>query len=208
MPPPLKYRGVFFISTGGRKPWRAQIQRRRIGLVLGSYATPEEAAHVADNASYYLREWAKAEPLYNFPLEVKNSSPSAHALRAEAKLQKLYPNWISEQTADKAKTETERVKRDGFISAESIIQHVATLRQSLLWALGQVQQQEVEIFQLKEEVAVGKRVAAGLRATGGHNPFHPVPRRPKAVVGDIVVGNPFPPVPPYAPVVVSDQLGS
>src|ERR1019366_6346788 len=121
MPPPLKYRGVYFISRGGRKPWRAQLTRRGMNLVLGNYAAPDEAARVVDNAAYHLREWANSGPLYNFPVDVECVPPSAHALRAEVKLKKLFPNWIAEQTADKSKTETERMSKDGLLAAADII---------------------------------------------------------------------------------------
>lgn len=206
MPPPLKYRGVYFCANRTLNQWRAQIGRRGVNLVLGHFATPEEAARASDNASHYLREWATMQPLVNFPKEVEGTEPTPATLRAEAKLKLRFPNWLNEKVAQAAKSDEERVMQDALVAAEAITRHTANLRYAFNWALSQVKLQAIQIFQLKEEVNVQKRIVAGLRATGGHNPFRPMSKRPKAEAGEKFDDTPIPTTPVAPPPPVADHL--
>lgn len=193
MPAYKKYIGVTFMSrVAGANKWRAQIVRQGLILSLGSYPDPDSAGAAYDNASHHLANWSEHAPQFNFPrLDDAKPEPTPTTLAALAKLKERFPNWEREHTANAALTEFQRVERDAMIAVENTILNMNRVRTGLSWAFGQLKMQEVQLAQYKEQVAGQARVIAGLRATGGHNPFRPVtpiaeaagqPARPAEIV--------------------------
>lgn len=169
-----KYLGVTFMKKiSGPNRWRAQITRQGIALNLGCFPDPDLAARAHDNAAHHLANWAEYETSLNFPGETPGDATPA-TLRAMDKLKARFPNWERELQADLQLTEYQRVEKDAMLAIEHTSNASKRLRNALSWIFGQTKMLELRVKQLETEAEVKDRVIAGLRATGGHNPFRPI----------------------------------
>lgn len=203
-PVPLlkKYLGVTFVhKVAGENKFRAQINRQGTILNLGMFPDTDSAARAYDNASYHLRAWADHAPQYNFDSIPEGSEPMESTIRALAKLRQRFPNFEKELAADSMLTELQRAEKEGLNAVESTMENMKKVRIAVTWAYSRIKMLEVQLKQAEDRVAQRDRVIEGLRITGGHNPFTPVPK-PVAVQPNPAADPGLPQIP------VDDHLGT
>lgn len=176
-----KYIGVYFQpAVAGPKKWRAQIVRRGIVMSLGSFIGPDDAARAYDNAAHHLAEWGDQIPRRNFP--DWDCGPALEStLRAERTLKERFPNWEKELGGEAGLTECEKAEKEAFFALDEMARCLTKIKYGYNWAFSMLKANEVEISQLKEQVAKRDRVIEGLKAAGGDVTFKPVTVKPASV---------------------------